>query len=85
MAFTSICHTSAVGEGGMGLFHAAREHPRQPTVGGHRGVDDEIRDLEPADVQRDLMARIALEREILGKRVSKKFGGVEIADRSRGE
>ena len=25
MAFTSICHTSAVSEGGMGLFHAGRK------------------------------------------------------------
>jgi toluene monooxygenase system ferredoxin subunit len=25
MAFTSICHTNAVGEGGMGLFHAGRK------------------------------------------------------------
>jgi toluene monooxygenase system ferredoxin subunit len=25
MAFTSICHTSAVNEGGMGIFHAGRK------------------------------------------------------------
>ena len=25
MAFTSICHTSAVSEGGMGLFHVGRK------------------------------------------------------------
>jgi toluene monooxygenase system ferredoxin subunit len=42
MAFTAICHTNAVSEGGMGLFHAGRKSvllvwPTGGTLKAYRG------------------------------------------------